>query len=312
LGLTFEEWLVRRGRKPPTIHNHRETLQVIKRQIKNFTKEELDQLVVKLINQGLRNGTINHYIDTIRVYSQFMGYEDLQNFKHIKHEVSIKATFTNEEIEKFLALKTNNKTDLMFWKLVIFTGARLGEIAHLTVDDVDFERNILIIRHTKTGMPRQVPIAQNLQFELRQYVDCLSSSNLFVTSRHKLYSYACWQHSFSWRLKQLCIKRVNLTPYSFRHSFITTMLSEDVSPFKVAKQCGNSPEVIAKTYEHLVVKDLQEAIKRHPLVRKALSGKDTLNFIETYIQQLNLSDNDKLEVAYSRNDKKIVLTVGIK
>ena len=312
--LSFQDWLVRHGRKPATIHNHLETLEVIQRQIKGWSKEELDKLVIDLIKSGRKPACVNHYIDTIRVFSTYKDFADeLKNFKHIKHDVTSKGTFSLAEIEKFLSIRSSYKPeqDYIFWKTVIFSGARIGEIANLTINDIDWEQNIFIIRFTKTGLPRNVPIPPNLQDELRQYVEKLPSKRLFVTSRGNIFSYKWWQHSFSNKIKQMGIKRDNLTPYSFRHSYITNMLAESVSPIHIGRICGNSPEIIAKTYEHMVVKDLETAIRKHPLIRKGLGGKDILNFIEGVINELNLSNNHGLKFNYSRNENGIDLSVTV-
>jgi site-specific recombinase XerD len=50
-------------------------------------------------------------------------------------------------------------------------GLRVGEVARLTVGDVDFTRNILCIRETKFSKNRWVPFGPNMANRLRRYCD---------------------------------------------------------------------------------------------------------------------------------------------
>jgi site-specific recombinase XerD len=50
-------------------------------------------------------------------------------------------------------------------------GLRVGEVARLTVGDVDFTRNILCIRETKFSKNRWVPFGHNMANRLRRYCD---------------------------------------------------------------------------------------------------------------------------------------------
>ncbi len=50
------------------------------------------------------------------------------------------------------------------------------------------------------------------------------------------------------------------SPYSLRHTFITTKLREGISPLLLAKQCGTSVAQIEKTYCHLLPSDLFKQI----------------------------------------------------
>lgn len=55
--------------------------------------------------------------------------------------------------------------------LLLGTGLRLGEALHLSLDDVDLEQNLLIVRQSKFYKTRLVPIGADLARVLRLYVD---------------------------------------------------------------------------------------------------------------------------------------------
>lgn len=188
--------------------------------------------------------------------------------------------------------------------------------AHLLnrIRGMDLSFSDWLVRHGRrpaTIHNHNVPIPPNLVEELKDYIQRLPSKHLFVTSRGSIFSYKWWQHSFKNKVKQMGIKRDNLTPYSFRHSYITSMLAESVSPIHIGRICGNSPEIIAKTYEHMVVKDLETAIRKHPLIRKELGGKDILNYIEEGIRDI-IGHNENVLYTFYRNEKHIEITISTK
>jgi integrase len=147
---------------------------------------------------------------------------------------------SDEEIEAFLKLPPpfitridprSNKTLLyrfdvkawtvwtLFFKILAYSGMRSGEVAHLTIESVDFGRQVFILEDTKTNTPRFVPIAPALLEEISAYVKTLSGKYLFpskkgsISTRQKapVIDDTDWGYQFHKRLTLLGIKRKNLT-----------------------------------------------------------------------------------------------------
>jgi integrase len=60
----------------------------------------------------------------------------------------------------------------MIFALLYGLGLRVGEISRLCRKDVDFQRNLLVIRQTKFSKSRLVPFGPRMAKSLQQYIDC--------------------------------------------------------------------------------------------------------------------------------------------
>lgn len=164
----------------------------------------------------------------------------------------------------------------LFWRCLAYSGARTGEIAGLTIGNVDFGRSVFIV-DGKTGK-RNVPINPLLKNELTEWIKNLEGTLLFPAQKNdRPIERATWNLDFKKRLKRLGMKREKLTPYSLRHSFITRMLEEDINLFKVQKIVGHRKIETTAHYTHLTTKDIVTIIKKDPL------GHSTLSFSERFM-----------------------------
>ena len=71
-------------------------------------------------------------------------------------------------------------------------GLRVGEVARLTVGDVDFTRNVLCIRETKFSKNRWVPFGPNMAHRLRQY--CEQRYGVTAAMENPLFSFTQGRH----------------------------------------------------------------------------------------------------------------------
>ena len=87
--------------------------------------------------------------------------------------------FTQEELVRLVhaAERLRSKKGLRRWTystlfgLLTVTGLRISEVRALNCEDVDFDRGLLVIRKTKFGATRLIPIHPSTQNKLRQYMD---------------------------------------------------------------------------------------------------------------------------------------------
>lgn len=297
--LAFENWLIRNGKKPRTIDRHKTNLNVLLRTISKWEVSCLDEFIIGLVHKGLKNATLNSYIDTIRLYARFCGYTELESFKHFKKEkFIIRPTLTPEEIELFLDApcpKGANpevfEKDTMFFYCVSLTGCRPIEIARLQKKDI--RGDVLTINDTKTGRPRLIPIMEPLKTKLFEYVQNLKSDQLFVTNNGKVYSDSNWWHSFRKRMQLVGISKPNLSLYSLRHSMGTELYRKKTGAKVISKLLGNSVEMVENTYAHMVLDDVIDALKQHPLIRKHSTPENILNELRRIIVAFELDADDR-------------------
>jgi len=307
-----------------------------------FTDEgikECEELVLNYLDElksrGCRNSHINKYIASIRIYYKFLDRDGGEVFKFLPKETYIKATMSDKEIEAFLRLppptvvathrngkKFEREIDpngyhlwTLFFSIMAFTGMRPGEVAHLTVDTVDFGRSVFILEDTKTGYPRLVPIPPNICNLVMQRTREVGSGYLFPArrgSKSKVYSSVQWGYNFHARVKRLGIKRKNLTPYSLRHSLITRLLEEDVAISKVMKLAGHTDIRTTHQYTHITTKDVQQAVKKHPIIRRSTSPREIMSSIVQVFNEFRFDEDTRFEYNLNAASDSLELSLKIK
>ncbi|MBM3205261.1 hypothetical protein FJZ41_00190 [Candidatus Shapirobacteria bacterium] len=202
----------------------------------------------------------------------------------------------------YLILPLKRTYDLLF-ELLAKTGMRSNEISMLDCKDLRFDEGLIHIRFAKGGKQRYVPIPPDMKKRFKRWLKerkAEPDTPLFVTRDGNRMKGQTIRYELKLRAKVAGISK-NVFSHMFRHSFITEMLRKDVSVAKVARMVGHAnPLVTMKTYEHLVVDDLKEAIKKHPLVKekkKVKLDKQRPNYL---IKKPIEDKNDYLNIAFEK------------
>lgn len=294
----------------------------------HLTAEGYNAFILFKKESGCKNNYLRHYWVHARVYTRYCIDRGLPHdptifeVRKLKAEPVVKTTLSDDEIEVFLSLEAPKVRGLnvkayqvwtVFFSILAFTGMRPSEVAHLTVDDVDFGRGVFILRRTKTGHVRYVPIAPNIRSTVQEYIQ--SCHNLLFPSKQGGTSHGSgvavvdsvdWGYNFKKRIERMEIKRKGLTPYSFRHSFITRLLEEDVNLFKVQKIVGHSRISTTAMYTHLTTKDIQKAIIKHPLILKSVNPVEMLTSLKEIIRTFGF-DTSVFEIRESNKSVSVEL-----
>ncbi len=216
----------------------------------------------------------------------------------IKH----KDTTPTKEVEVFTPqeqLKIINSVDIspipVLVRLALGTGCRLGELLALSWDDIDFDQNIIHIRHGLTkgnqfsedgkdvigSIPtigtlktqkskRDIPIADSTAQMLRKYKLCQKSfikdksiipNYVFLTSKGGFWKETCVRKKY-----QLFLENIGVPYHKFhalRHTYATRLLENDVHP-KVAQELlgHTNVSVTMDIYSHVLPEVKREAMDR--------------------------------------------------
>lgn len=324
----FEQWLTESGRKRSTVVYYLKNITTIYKKAQHpINKDNFLVYIASLLKNNYSSSYYNDHIVTMRVWGKFIHTTEFDDIKQIKERSKVKATMSDSEIEAFLSLpprrngpKENwyyNKYTL-FYSIMAYTGMRPGEVAHLQTGNVDFGRSIFVLEDTKTNTPRFVPIPPNLTETLRQYILVLKTDYLFPSPQGgnkdgfgPVIDNVDWYYNFHQRLKRLGIKRSNLTVYSLRHSFITRMLEEDVNIFKVQKIVGHKRLETTAIYTHMTTKDMQNAIAKHPLIRKSTDPKQILRSIIEVLKAFSLENDPRFTYQIDEREDSLSFNLRI-
>lgn len=284
----FEAYLTRKGLRSSTVAFRIYCLKTLLSISDKLTPTDLEKYLLAQFKLGRRGSYLNQLIHVMRAWGDFKDIEELKRIKFFKVEKSNKATLSDAEIEAFLKLPPGDNVNkriyhrmTLFFKIFAYSGMRGGEVATLTINQIDFGKGVFDLTKTKTS-PRLVPIQPILIDELKKYISSLITDRLFP----RLNGSKSWRVHFHSRIKRLNIKRENLTPHSLRHSFITRMLSEDINMAKVQRIVGHKDISTTNQYTHLVTKDLVEAIKKDPLSRQSLPYADRFRHFREGVRKL--------------------------
>ena len=172
-------------------------------------------------------------------------------------------------LNQVLAEKTKadaaTKYTIAAFRLLIYTGCRLGEVLSLKWDDVNLKENFIHLKDSKVG-ERGIPLnesAKNVILGLQKQVD-----NPYVFCGDKPGTHLVAIHKIWYRIrKKAGIPDVRI--HDLRHSFASFALKKGVSLYGVSKLLGHKNIATTTRYAHL---ELEELKKLTNIVDQAFSN----------------------------------------
>lgn len=275
----------RRGKerlKPQTQADYLQLLARIYRET-SLDVDQVSRYLNELVQTNHSASWMNKSIHILKLWGKFKNIPDFQHLQLYEIIPPVKQIMSDKQIEAFLALPWKPKWK-MYWTVLAYSGMRPGEVATLTTSSVDLGRQV----YDPTGKTghRPVPIAPSVLQALTEYIKSLDGELLFPGSTGKPFTRQAWHLQFEIGIKQLGIKRKGLTAHSLRHSFITRMIDEDVSIFKIKKIVGHKRITTTEQYTHLSTKDIIKAIKKDPLARQSLTYYERYKMFREEVRKL--------------------------
>lgn len=181
--------------------------------------------------------------------------------------------WTLEEFNKFIKHIGDNPTLNLGFKILFWTGCRIGELLALTVGDIDLQRKTIdinkslqrlkgtdIITAPKTPKSiREVDITDDLVEELRAYFKKLyypTSETRIVTSLRGNFANAIKTHS-----KKADIKYIRI--HDLRHSHASLLIHLGANPLAISRRLGHENiETTLNTYSHLYPEAYSDIMKK--------------------------------------------------
>jgi len=210
-------------------------------------RKKLKQIVKSVFDFGIQSGLLKT-LQRSPTFDVVLGRDQEK-----KPEI-----LTIQEIQKLIKLAyESNHSWKRVWTAALLTGMRSGELFALTWKDVDFENRLLnvnkshncrlkVIKSTKAGYWRQVPISDELERVLReQFEETQGEEYVFPRFwewgkglQAKVLRSFCYVHGLP-----------SIKFHTLRACFATQMLRSGVEPAKVMKICGWKE---LKTMQHYI------------------------------------------------------------
>jgi len=136
------------------------------------------------------------------------------------------------------------------------TGMRRGEILKLKWEDVDLRNGLLLVKDTKNGESRAVPINDAVREVLAGTVRRLDSQYVFCNPKGQPLREI--KHTFNSACRRAGIR--NFMFHDLRHSAASFMAMGGVSLLAIGTILGHKTASMTKRYSHLSPEHLQGAV----------------------------------------------------
>ncbi len=265
----YRKWMMAEGFSPSTIRHAMTFIPYLEKlgmDMNRPTYEKAMDFIAEQMDRGIGRTTINGWVKQLNRWFRFRGFNiHLKNYK----VATIRETeyLPDEKVREMLELDwgrydlTKRNQALLY--LLFASGLRVSEVVSLNWKDIDWDRNLIIVRHGKGNKSRKVPVPHEVMERLRDYkeVRIRSDSKAVFTSAQG-------------RLTDVSIRRIvkeagrmvrchiSIHPHLARHWRAKNLLAQGVNLNVVQKILGHSnikttSIYLDASYEEMVM-DMEE------------------------------------------------------
>jgi len=181
----------------------------------SFGEKDILKYLTELELKGAKQSTLRLSAIVLKKYAKYMNLDaskiPIPSYKNEPKQIYIR----EEDLTRFLN-SFDNLRDKLIVRLLLFTGCRVGEIANMHVEDIDFARRVIKIidhGHYEIKKQRLVPVDEYTLDLLRSYIKGKSHGRIFELSVRAIQK----------MIKRKAIKAGlpyanQLTPHKLRHT----------------------------------------------------------------------------------------------
>lgn len=235
--------------------------------INQITKGDIARFLDKLKNTPVQQKEVKQKINLIFRYASVyynLNYNPMNNLEYelAKNKPKIKEILTLEEFKKLdgiLKAKVKPLTRL-YYNLMYYSGARPGEIAGLTLNDIDLKKctisiNKTRIRLTRANSPKNSSSNRVVTLPKKCVEMFKKVVNLHLPKKEFIFSIP---NTYCKYLKKI-IKEYNfpkeITLHSFRHSHVSFLIEQGVEITSISQRIGHkNSKVTLGVYAHFYKK----------------------------------------------------------
>lgn len=163
-----------------------------------------------------------------------------------------------EDVQRLVASTDTDRAqdvrDRAILLLLAVYGLRCGEVVALSLDDIDWERDILHVTRPKQRCRQDYPLATDVGNAILRYVQQVrpvcAARNLFLTIKAPVRPLApsSLHHLVAPRMKALDIRCPRQGPHALRHACATHLVAEGLSLKQIGDHLGHRSSFATRTY----------------------------------------------------------------
>lgn len=221
----------------------------------DITRPDVEEFLSDLVAEGASKATRNRYVALLSVF-----FKRAKNFGHIEETpmLGIKRIREQERPVPALAIEVQSQLidemperirDLMLTALD--TGCRMGELLALEWPDVDLKQGQIIVRRSKGGTTRTIPLTRRLRERLQAMKD---DRIVPMEGPDRVFAHisATWSGRDAKGFKTAAAKigYPDLRPHDLRHQAAVNLVRAGVPLPDVARWLGHSPNSLIVTMRY--------------------------------------------------------------
>jgi integrase/recombinase XerD len=229
-----------------------------------LTSAEVKRLLGSLIDRGLAPNTVHGFFEVVRAFANWALREGFDvdpaviRMRPPKVPVTELETYTQTQQEAILTAAAPGWPRLAV-QILLGTGMRVGELAALSVGDLEDDREVafLKVRKGKGAKFRRVPLSSRLRREVDRYVNRFradaDTDQLLINSA----GLPVRMMTVEYLLRRIKLRvGFKVHAHKFRHTFATEYLRNGGDIERLRRILGHSSYVMVMRYLHLDKGDL--------------------------------------------------------
>ncbi len=216
----------------------------------------LEEYAIYQGERGLTSSSIARRLSSLKNFFLFLDKEKIANINISrldlpKKQRKLPEVLSTEEISSLLSSidtsKKEGSRDLAMLLTMYSSGLRVSELLDLKIEDISFNKRIILVRSGKGNKQRSVPINQDCLDVILNYID--TSRKEFPNSKKSPYLFLnkfgnpMSRNYFFVLVKEyaaLAGINKNIHPHTLRHSFATSLLENGINIVALKDMLGHS------------------------------------------------------------------------
>ena len=288
----FKEHLKLKNYSKATIQNYWQGIfnfllwmeKTLDKEVKDMLRPDILSYHAYLKGKGLRENTIERYLNSVRGFFNWLetaGYillSPCDNMVIPRTKQSLPLVLTEREIKRMIDAPNVSTLagirDRAIFETLYATGLRSGELIKLTIFDIDTTSGFVRVNQGKGGKDRFAPLTKAACYWLKEYITKVRPK--FTKNRPRedhLFVGSAWGRKMHKNILAALIvdyaKKAGINKHvvahTFRHSFATHLLDNDVDIFKIQQLLGHSHATTTQRYAQVSPKQIKkEHAEHHP------------------------------------------------
>jgi site-specific recombinase XerD len=273
----FINYLRQKGRANATILAYGKDIEQLaeflgtqnKSQVKDVITADIENFKIYLKNDKYTAKSVSRKVNSIKSLFRFLKSQSLvvdnpaQQVTHPKYEISPPRVLSRME---YRALRDACRDDIRLSaiiELLLQTGMRIGELASLVIEDVDFSKKVVTIKPYQSHDGRTIPLTDAAIHSIEEYLKVrpkTKESTLFITKTGNSFLVRNIRTAIDRFYKLAGIEDAKVN--DLRHTFIIQQLQAGVPLTYISKIVGHKRISTTEKYLKLIeIKSEKDAVK---------------------------------------------------